>query len=63
MITPETRIMVIMKEYPELTDYFLELGYCGCGGLQEMKKTVKDVAEEKGFEIEAFIESLNSRLD
>lgn len=58
-ITPETRVYEIFKKYPEIVDYLLEIGICECAGLQGLKKTLREQAEELGMNVEEIVEKLN----
>ncbi len=58
-ITPETRVYEIFRKYPEAVDYLLEIGICECAGLQGMKKTLREQAEELNMDVEKIVEKLN----
>ena len=51
-----------MKNYPELTDYLMELGLCGCGIDSSLFWTVERVAKEKGLDLEDLLRELNKRV-
>ncbi len=63
MIGPQTRVHEIMKLYPELTDYLMELGLCGCGLDSSLFWTLERVAKEKGLDLESLLNELNSRIE
>ncbi|NOY65124.1 MAG: DUF1858 domain-containing protein, partial [Nitrospirae bacterium] len=58
-IRAETKIHEIIKNYPELTDYFLELGLCGCGIDSGLLWTVQRMAREKNLDLEEILRELN----
>ncbi|MBI5027011.1 MAG: hypothetical protein HZC12_09870 [Nitrospirae bacterium] len=63
-IEASTKVHEIMKEFPELTDYLLELGLCGCGFGDENTLTwnVVKVADEKGMDLKVLLNELNRRI-
>lgn len=61
-ITAKTKIHEIMKAYPEVTDYLMELGLCGCGIDSSLLWTVERVAKEKGLNLEEILQELNKRV-
>jgi hypothetical protein len=62
MINKDTQISDILKMYPELTDFLMELGLCGCGHDSTLLWTVERVAREKDIPLEALIEKLNAGI-
>jgi len=60
-IEPTTVISEIMKNYPRLTDYLLDLGLCGCGHDSSLNWTVSRVAHEKGIDLIVLLGELNKR--
>jgi hypothetical protein len=62
MINKDTQISEILKMYPELTDFLMELGLCGCGHDSTLLWTVERVAREKGIPLAALIEKLNAGI-
>jgi len=64
-IGPEKRADEIMRMYPETTDYFVDLGVCGCGfdgkfGKLEMMKTLKEIAREKHISLEEMLKKIKN---
>jgi iron-sulfur cluster repair protein YtfE (RIC family) len=59
-ITPETKIGQIFREYPRAIDYLLEHNICECD-FATMKRTLREVAEERGLDLEKLLEELNKR--
>ncbi len=59
-----TKVHEIMKRYPKLTDYLLELGLCGCefGGEHTFAWSVEDVARKKNLNLAKLLNELNSRV-
>jgi len=51
-LTPRMKVYQVMRLYPELTDYFMELGLCGCsfGDTRlKMGMTLEALAKEMGL--------------
>ncbi|MDP3296418.1 MAG: hypothetical protein Q8N09_02320 [Thermodesulfovibrionia bacterium] len=63
-IKPSTRVVDIISNFPELADYFLNLGICGCGYKWESDYywTLERVAKEKGLDLKALLEGLNKKI-
>jgi hypothetical protein len=61
-IRAETKIHEIMKTYPELTDYLMELGLCGCGIDSSLFWTVERMAREKNLDLEEILRELNKKV-
>ncbi len=61
-IRAETKIHEIMKNYPELTDYLMELGLCGCGIDSSLFWTVQRMAKEKNLDLEEILRELNKKV-
>ena len=63
-IKPSTVVIDIVEQFPELTDYLLDLGICGCGHKWESDYywTVDRVAKEKGLDLNVLLEELNRRI-
>lgn len=66
-INSKTRVAEVMRRYPELTDYLLELGLCGCSfgfkpGRSIEKLTLEEAAKEKGLELKNLLAELNRRI-
>jgi hypothetical protein len=57
-IEASTKVQEIMREFPELTDYLLELGLCGCDE-GTLTWNVARVAEEKGINLKVLLNELN----
>ncbi len=60
-ITPEMKIGQIFREYPEAIDYLLEHNICECD-FTTMKRTLREVAEERGLDLEKLLQELNRRI-
>jgi hypothetical protein len=60
-IEPTTVVSEIMKNYPRLTDYLLDLGLCGCGHDSTLNWTVSRVSRENGIDLTPLLEELNKR--
>jgi hypothetical protein len=63
-IESSTKAHEIMKEFPELTDYFVELGICGCsdGHESDLLWSVAKIAKEKDKDLDLLLEELNKRI-
>ena len=63
-ILASTRINEILKEYPELTDYLMELRLCraDAGPDSIMSWEISRAAEEENLELRALLADLNSRI-
>ncbi len=67
MIGPKARVYEVIRRYPETTDYFLELGLCGCSigespGRRGVELTLEELAKERGIELEKLLKELLSRV-
>ena len=66
-INAKARVYEVIKRYPETTDYFLELGLCGCcfgelPGKRGVELTLADVAREKNMDIKKLLKELKRRI-
>lgn len=63
-IKPSTKIVDIINNFPELADYFLNLGICGCGYKWESDYywTLERVAKEKNIDLNSILEELSRRI-
>lgn len=63
-IKPSTKIVDIINNFPELADYFLNLGICGCGYKRESDYywTLERVAKEKNIDLNSILEELSRRI-
>ncbi|MBI4655001.1 MAG: hypothetical protein HY752_08450 [Nitrospirae bacterium] len=63
-IKASTKVIDIIKNFPELTEYFLNLGICGCGYKFESDYywNIEKVAKEKGLDLKSLLEELNIRI-
>jgi hypothetical protein len=63
-ITPSTRVVDIIKNFPELTEYFLKMGICGCGYTWESDYywSIEKVAKEKGLDLKKLLDELNRMI-
>ena len=64
-INESMRVGEIMRLYPELTDYLMELGLCGCefGPESNLNLDVARAAEEKDLDINELLNELNRRIN
>ena len=63
-IEASTKVSDVMQLYPELTDYLMELGLCGCdyGRESNLDWDMSRVAREKGMGIHTLLNELNRTL-
>jgi len=63
-ITASTKINELLKEYPELTDYLMELELCraDAGPDSILSWELSRAAEDKGLELNSLLAELNSRI-
>jgi len=63
-IDASTRVSEIMRLYPELTDYLMELGLCGCeyGPESNLNWEIGRAAREKEIEVQELLDELNRRI-
>jgi predicted DNA-binding ribbon-helix-helix protein len=63
-IEASTIVKDIIESFPELTDYFLNLGICGCGYKEESDYywTIERVANEKKLNLAKLLEELNKKI-
>jgi len=63
-ITASTKINELLKEYPELTDYLMELELCraDAGPDSILGWELSRAAEDKGLELNSLLAELNSRI-
>ena len=63
-ISASTKIYEILREYPELTDYLMELELCraDAGPDSILSWELSRAAEEKGLELQSLLTELNSRI-
>jgi hypothetical protein len=66
-IGSETPANMIMQYYPETTDYFVELGVCGCDfgppGRSPLTKTLAEIAEDKGISVSDMISRIKELIE
>lgn len=64
-ITSKTKVYQIIKQFPELSVFFSDLGICGCGLPQESDYfwSLERVAKEKGIDLEALIKDIKKRIE
>ncbi|WP_456474775.1 DUF1858 domain-containing protein [Candidatus Pyrohabitans sp.] len=60
-ITPDMKIGQIFREYPEAVDYLLEQNICECD-FTTMKRSLEQVARQRGLDLEKLLEELNRRI-
>ena len=63
-ISASTKVNEILKEYPELTDYLMELGLCraDAGPDSILSWPLSRAAEDKGLNLDKLLTDLNSRI-
>ncbi len=63
-ISGKTRVAELLREYPELMDYFLSLGLCGCeyGHDSSYQWPLIKVSKEKKIPLEELISQIKERL-
>ncbi len=59
-INADTKVSTLFREYPETVDYLLSLGLCECK--DTFAKALRDVAMEKGIDLEELIRDIKSRV-
>ncbi len=52
----------LLQVYPELTDWFMDLGLCGCGHDSGMNWTLERLAKEKNMDIAVLLVEVNKRI-
>ncbi|RMG00283.1 MAG: DUF1858 domain-containing protein [Nitrospirae bacterium] len=62
-ITPDKRVSEILREYPELTDFMMDIGLCGCGLDSNLNWSLARVAREKGLNLSELIDEIKSRVN
>ncbi|GMQ91832.1 MAG: hypothetical protein BMS9Abin11_1147 [Gammaproteobacteria bacterium] len=61
-IDASTKVGAILRDYPELTDWFMELGLCGCGHDSSMMWTLERLARERNMDVAALLDNINERI-
>ncbi len=61
-IDASTKVGAILQEYPELTDWFMDMGLCGCGSDSGMMWTLERLAKEKNMDIAALLDDIKERI-
>jgi len=61
-IDASTTVGTILRDYPELTDWFMELGLCGCGHDSSMMWTLERLAKEKNMDLATLLDDINNRI-
>jgi len=61
-IDVSTKVGSILHDYPELTDWFMDMGLCGCGNDSTMMWTLERLAREKSMDVAALLEDINERI-
>ncbi len=62
-IETSTTVGTVLRDYPELTDGFMELGLCGCGNDSTMMWTIQRLSQEKDMDLVALLEKLNNKIE
>ena len=63
-IEASIKVNEIMNLYPELTDFLLDIGLCGCdyGRESNLNCTIERVAKDKGIDLQELLIELNKRI-
>ncbi len=63
-ITASTKAHEIMRDYPELTDFLVEHGICGCndGHISDLQWPLAKIAQEKGLDLQLMLQELNEQI-
>ena len=63
-ISESIKICEILRFYPELTDYLMELDLCGCGYGPDnsLGWKLSRAAKEKGLELQSLLRELHKRI-
>ncbi|MFV1993321.1 MAG: hypothetical protein ACC635_05395 [Acidiferrobacterales bacterium] len=61
-IDAATTVGAILRDYPELTDWFMGLGLCGCGHDSNMMWTMARLAKEKSMDLTTLLDDLNKKI-
>jgi len=61
-IEASTKVGTILRDYPELTDWFMELGLCGCGNDSSMMWTLERLASEKSMDLAGLLDVINEKV-
>ena len=63
-ISASTKVNEILKEYPELTDYLMELGLCraDAGPDSILSWPLSRAAEDKNLDLQSLLDELNRRI-
>ena len=64
-INAATTASEIMTEYPELVDYLVDLGVCGCndGYESDLSWPLEKIAMEKNINLSELLQNLNNRAE
>jgi hypothetical protein len=64
-INSTTTASEIMTEFPELVDYLVELGICGCndGYESDLSWSLEKIAVEKNMDLLELLKNLNNRVE
>ena len=62
-IEASTKVGDILQDHPELTDWFMEMGLCGCGTDSDLMWTLKRLAEEKSMDLAVLLDEINNRIN
>jgi Domain of unknown function (DUF1858) len=61
-IDASTTVGTILRDYPELTDEFMEMGLCGCGLDSTMMWTLERLAKEKSMDLATLLDDINKKI-
>jgi len=61
-IEASTKVGTILRDYPELTDWFMDLGLCGCGNDSSMMWTLERLAREKDMDLARLLVDINEKI-
>jgi len=61
-IDASTTVGTMLRDYPELTDWFMDMGLCGCGHDSSMLWTLERLAREKSMDLAALLDDINNKI-
>jgi hypothetical protein len=62
-IEASTKVHEILQIYPELTDYLMDMGLCGCGHDSDLKWDIERIARERNIDLNELLRELNKRIE
>lgn len=61
-IDASARVGDLIRDYPELTDWFMDMGLCGCGHDSNLLWTLEKLAKEKSVDLDVLVNEANERI-